>query len=376
MAKGASGAGETGVAGDTAALPHPQNASASSWIPATARARRIAAELRTIARFAALAEKSLRRARWRHRHCAKRCGVVTVAEARPAAGVAVESRESPLGRWTSAQWSPDAGSPLLGFVERVWYFDGTIAQSRERVFPDGTCELVVMFDEPHRDGDSAVLAPFPRVCINGFRTRPSVVVAPRGRCRVLGIRFAPRGAFALLRPHVREILDVTIDLRDALGNASEELGERCAAAALVSPWNAARNASAVVRAAERWAAERIGADRNEDSLLQLASRIADAACGPIAVDELGAALGISRSVFAQRFRDRTGLTPKRFARILRFRHALSLLAGANGIARVAAEAGYYDQAHMYRDFDEFAAMTPGAFMASKRYPSSTNLAEP
>jgi hypothetical protein len=31
---------------------------------------------------------------------------------------------------------------------------------------------------------------------------------------------------------------------------------------------------------------------------------------------------------------------------------------------------------MYRDFDEFAGMTPGSFLAAVRYPGSASLAEP
>ena len=53
------------------------------------------------------------------------------------------------------------------------------------------------------------LDPFPSVCINGLRTRPSVVVAPKGRCRVLGIRFDPAGVYSLLHASPQELVDVT-----------------------------------------------------------------------------------------------------------------------------------------------------------------------
>ena len=288
--------------------------------------------------------------------------------------VAVERVESPLGRWIVAHWSPPVSSQLDGLVERVWYFDGAMTHAKERVFPDGTAELVVMLDEPHRDGDSPVLAPFPAVCINGSRTRPSVVVAPHGRCRVLGVSFAPLGASVLLRSAMKDLLDVTIDLRDALGKASDELGERCAGAAQASAWNAERNAVAAVDAATRWTMQRLRG-RQGDPLMQWASQSIREAHGVISIDELGAMLGLSRSQFGQRFRDLTGLGPKRFARIIRFRQALSLLGKAKNIASVATELGYYDQAHMHRDFEEFARMTPGEFLSRDRYPNSASLAE-
>src|SRR5579872_1463180 len=160
----------------------------------------------------------------------------------------VATHDSPLGRWTSARWFPPNTSPLYGHVERIWYFDGYMTNAKERVFPDGRAELIVMLDEPHRDGDAPTLDPFPAVCINGLRTRSSVVVAPRGRCRVLGIRFHAAGACALLRASMKELVNITIDLGDALGRAAAELGERCADAP---------NAAAVVRTAGEWLARHV-----------------------------------------------------------------------------------------------------------------------
>ncbi len=78
-------------------------------------------------------------------------------------GVTFESPESPLGRWTAAHWTPPPGSPLYGAVERIWYFDGIMTHPNERVFPDGTAELIVMLDEPafsrtHWNGSEALCA--------------------------------------------------------------------------------------------------------------------------------------------------------------------------------------------------------------------------
>ena len=97
--------------------------------------------------------------------------------------------------------------------------------------------------------------------------------------------------------------------------------------------------------------------------------------GVISVGGLGEHLALSRTRLAQRFLERTGVTPKRFARIVRFHNALSLLGRSENIASTAAETGYYDQAHMYRDFAEFARMTPGEFLAATRYPNSASVAE-
>jgi AraC-like DNA-binding protein len=114
---------------------------------------------------------------------------------------------------------------------------------------------------------------------------------------------------------------------------------------------------------------------DRDALVHWASTKIHEARGTVSLDRLGARLGVSRHEFARRFRDRTGLTPKRFARIVRFHNALSLLHRSENIADVAAERAYYDQAHMYRDFAEFAQLTPGEFLSATRYPESPSIAE-
>ncbi len=246
---------------------------------------------------------------------------------------------------------------------------------RNASFPTVAPKLSVMLDEPHRDGDAETLPAFPAVCINGLRTRPSVVVAPPGRCRVLGIVLEPLGACTLLRASLADLADATIDLRDALGRAADELGNRCTDGVATSAWNPARNGVAVVRTAAEWALDRMSQGAVVDSVIHWAACTIRSNRGVLSVNGIGSTLRLSRSQLAERFRSRVGVTPKRFARIVRFHNALSMLEQVQSIASVATELSYYDQAHMYRDFDDFAGMTPGAFLAARRYAGSSSLAE-
>jgi AraC-like DNA-binding protein len=73
-------------------------------------------------------------------------------------------------------------------------------------------------------------------------------------------------------------------------------------------------------------------------------------------------LGRSRRHLAARFREQVGLPPKTVARIMRFDHAVALLRRRDVcLAGVAFECGYYDQAHLNRDFRDFAGTSPAAF---------------
>lgn len=70
--------------------------------------------------------------------------------------------------------------------------------------------------------------------------------------------------------------------------------------------------------------------------------------------------GLSHRHLVLRFREATGLAPKQHARVLRLQDALAGLAQEGmGIADVALQAGFADQAHFAREFRAFAGMTPG-----------------
>ena len=67
------------------------------------------------------------------------------------------------------------------------------------------------------------------------------------------------------------------------------------------------------------------------------------------------------------FRAAVGLTPKQYARVMRFRRLLALLSAGpeTGWAALAAELRLADQSHLIHEFHAFAGMTPSDF--AQRY---------
>ena len=89
--------------------------------------------------------------------------------------------------------------------------------------------------------------------------------------------------------------------------------------------------------------------------------------GRVRVEPLMDETGWSRRLVTERFRHQLGLPPKAYARLLRFERAASLLIARDrehSLADVAADAGFYDQSHLTRDFVALAGMTPGAYAAN------------
>jgi AraC-like DNA-binding protein len=70
--------------------------------------------------------------------------------------------------------------------------------------------------------------------------------------------------------------------------------------------------------------------------------------------------GYSHRRFIALFQRAVGLTPKRYCRLLRFQNILECIAADDSVAFIdlALAAGYSDQAHFNREFQEFTGVTP------------------
>jgi transcriptional regulator GlxA family with amidase domain len=88
--------------------------------------------------------------------------------------------------------------------------------------------------------------------------------------------------------------------------------------------------------------------------------------GRLQVGDLADEVGWSRRHLIARFRLQVGVPPKMLSRIVRFGGLLRRLdaPARPGLSQLATEAGYYDQAHMNRDFREFTGTTPTDFAAA------------
>jgi AraC-like DNA-binding protein len=76
------------------------------------------------------------------------------------------------------------------------------------------------------------------------------------------------------------------------------------------------------------------------------------------------------------FGEQVGVSPKQYARILRFTSALKLIHTGNAsFAEIAAGTGYYDQPHLNAEFKELSGFTPREFQLAHRYANSVSVAE-
>ncbi len=249
--------------------------------------------------------------------------------------------------------------PLTRYVECIWLLEGSdgfnpSAVAPERLLPDGCFELILNFGalfQEHKDTDCKLQ---PRRFVVGQMTQP-VLVSPTGAVQLLGIRFAPGGALPFFSCQPEELTNRIVSLEDAAAALDRELSQH--------PYDA-RTLPEKLRRIQTVLINHLRSRREQDASLQQAIAQIVRSGGQISVDELADDMGISGRQLERRFLREVGLGPKLFCRILRFQQVFRAVERADSKwAQVAADCGYYDQAHLIRDFRQFAGQTPAALFA-------------
>jgi AraC-like DNA-binding protein len=115
---------------------------------------------------------------------------------------------------------------------------------------------------------------------------------------------------------------------------------------------------------ETWLTARLSAARAPHAATLRASALLSAPEPELPVSALAREAGVSARRLHELFQREVGLPAKRIGRILRFRRALERLCTDRtlDLTELALDCGYYDQAHLYRDFRDLAGLTPRAYL--------------
>jgi AraC-like DNA-binding protein len=255
--------------------------------------------------------------------------------------------------------------PLVPFVAGYQgYRMAGLPPARHVGLPSPFVTLILTLDDPLTVAvhpDPAQPAACYDALVGGLHTRPALIVHDGAQSGVQ-VSLDPLGARALLGLPAGELADVTVDLTVLLGRDANEALHRMADA----PDWAARFAVLDDVLLRRLDLSRRAADPLELAWREVVRR------GPgLRVDDLAGDVGWSRRHLTERFTREFGLGPKELARVVRFERSKKLLqrGGFGSLAEVAAECGYYDQAHLAREWRQLAGCAPSAWLASEDLPS-------
>jgi len=254
------------------------------------------------------------------------------------------------------------GPRLSKYIRCFWQLDddASISNSAEPVLPDGSIEIVFNLADPFRRHHSDnTIETQPKTILVG-QMRGLSMIQLTGRVSLFGIRFKPCGAFPFLQMPLSEVTERIPDLGSVLNGRAANLEERI---------NLAGSFRERITIAESILLNLINdcaiSDRQsgEYRAFQAAERIAQTD-GCVPIDELVDTVGLSSRHLGRQFLNIVGIGPKLLARIYRFQKVFKALQDQSPRwSSIAYECGYYDQAHLIRDFNEFAGQNPTGYLA-------------
>ena len=268
----------------------------------------------------------------------------------------MERHETEAARWevVHREVRAELRPYLLGAPEGWTQVRGEPLALREVPFPG--VPLILNLGTPWEIEDQGTAPERRDSFVAGMHAAPAIVrAASSWAC--IELRLTPLGAHRFLDMPMHELANRTVELEDLLPRAGE--------------------LTARLREAHSWA------ERFDLVEAFLARRLADSVPpspgvewswhrlrrtgGRAPISELAAELGWSHRRLILRFREQIGLPPKAAARVLRFDRAVGALGSSTsrGLAEIAFRCGYFDQAHLNRDFRELAGTTPTAFLSSR-----------
>ena len=249
---------------------------------------------------------------------------------------------------------------LAPFVAALGYGGGEFPHDREVRVPTGCLQLVVnlhedrlrWYDGPgYRTGHHTTGA-----ALCGATSGP-VGIDTADQRRVLWVAFRPGGGYPFFAPPAAELTGPVVPLDALWGAGAGNLRERLLAAP--SPAAALAVAEEVLLAR---------ATRPLDPDPGLAAALAALDRG-VPVGRVADTVGASHRTLTRRFAARVGPGPKRYARIRRVQRVLDRLPPGPAVdwpavdwAAIAAEHGYFDQAHLINEFRAMTGTTPAAYL--------------
>jgi AraC-like DNA-binding protein len=255
--------------------------------------------------------------------------------------------------------------PLRPFV--AWYGgyrEAGVAPGRHRGLPSPHLTVIITLDDP------LVIAthPDPRTppgrydtLIGGLHSVPALITHD-GRQSGIQLYLSPLGARALLGLPAGELASTDVDAGAVWGPFARELRERLLTA---GGWNQRFGVL------DDLLLGRADAGARPQPEVMRAWRQLLVSAGGVPMSALAREVGWSGRYLSQRFAVEIGLSPKAAARVVRFDRARRLLVRQTGtgrdltLAAVAATCGYYDQAHLAREFGQFAGCSPSRWLAEE-----------
>ncbi|MBZ0319790.1 MAG: helix-turn-helix domain-containing protein [Anaerolineae bacterium] len=184
------------------------------------------------------------------------------------------------------------------------------------------------------------------------RTYP-VIIQQTGEIHLIGVRFKPGGLSAFLPIPIHQISNLTLDVGMMFSASMMELQSRLYDAASFSQQ---------IELLNTFFLQRLNPNAVHPYANEIARQIEQYG-GEVNIHHLCQHVGYSIRTVDRLFNATYGVSPKAYARIVRFQRTLQQLRQnpTLNLASIAQNCGYYDQAHFAKDFSALAGQNADQF---------------
>ncbi|HBB30730.1 MAG TPA: AraC family transcriptional regulator [Cyanobacteria bacterium UBA8803] len=248
--------------------------------------------------------------------------------------------------------------PLLApYIACYWILRTRMEQMtrRELILPDGYAELILNFGAGYswHDQERQIKQEIKTVHLVGERDA-TIWVDLSEAIQQVGVKFKPIGLFTLLKQPLSELSNQIVSPGELSDRSLQEIYEQVIAA----PEDTEK-----IHALNTFFLQRLLVADLAEPLVEKAIRLILRHQGNLRIDDLKDSLNVHYKTLERKFRTHVGLSPKTFARIVRFKHTYKQFHRiAQQDPAFFLELGYYDQNHFIKDFKYFLHTTPSAYL--------------
>jgi AraC-like DNA-binding protein len=258
---------------------------------------------------------------------------------------------------------PPSTGPLVDHVQSYVYRDCLVASEVIRPVSANTNPMLVFRLGDAYEAFEYITGRFrelPEVMLVGPQSRRPADLRITGRHVVFIVLFQPAALGRLFGLPHSEFLGTAVDAADYLGPGVKDLMRR-----LREVHARGGDPAGLRRGVEEFLHARLAASLEEGPIHRAALAL-HRSHGLIDLERLADESCHSLRHFNRAFQQQFGMTPKRYARVVRFGYAMRLKLEQPLLswADVSQEAGYYDQNHMAKEFKFLVGEGPSAFLKS------------
>lgn len=237
---------------------------------------------------------------------------------------------------------------LTPYIETYWSVCGyNQGEEFHKILPDGCIDIIFSFESNQLGLDNL----FPNIV--GTLTSYSIG-SYSNRIDLIGIRFKPVGITAFIRTPIYEFTDKRINLT--------------LVKSLFDEWfyKGLPEKASIELKINHIDSYFIGKLKNVFELepqIVYAIDLIRTTKGQLPLVEVASSSCLSLRHFERKFKTVIGISPKAFSKVVKFKYAISYLKRNDRISlySVAIDCGYYDQAHLIKDFRAFSGNSPSDF---------------